>query len=109
MLQEFKSHNYADSKGNPSGGSVSSTGLSIIWQDGPLGQGEERKEPNGAFVETVIAAVTQRIEWYQEVSEGKFQCNENAWAIDRLTEALNHLNNRTERREKEGVEGTHQM
>ena len=57
--------NYDDAEGNPAGGRVEGTGLYISWQNGPLGRGEARKEPNGAFVETVIAAAIQRLEYYQ--------------------------------------------
>jgi len=104
MLAEFTKHNETDENGNPTGGGVSGTGMSIEWQDGPLGRGEERKEPNGAFVETVIAAAKQRIEFYQD---SKFKCRENAVAITKLDEALMWLNKRTADREKREVEGTH--
>ena len=54
--------NDSDDDGNPAGGMVRGVGLFIQWQNGPLGRGDERREPNGAFVETVIAAAKQRIE-----------------------------------------------
>lgn len=106
-MQEFSATNEVDAHGNPAGGRVMGTGLSVIWQDGPLGRGRSRKQPNGAFVETVVAAVVQRLEYYQETSNGKFACDENKWAIDNLQEALAHLNRRTNERESRGVEGTH--
>lgn len=110
MLQEFMAHNVEDLEGNPAGGSVHGLGLTIEWQKGPLGEeGVDRLEPSGAFVETVIAAALQRIHWYQEVGDGKFQCLENTNAIAHLNDALRALNYRTERREREGVEGTHQQ
>ena len=105
MLAEFKANNQVDPSGNPTGGQVSGTGLKIDWQDGPLGRGADRKEPNGAFVETVIAAAKQRIEFYQ--ANAKFACRENAVAITKLDEALMWLNKRTQDREKRGVEGEH--
>ena len=104
MLGEFKFENVVDDSGNPTGGSVRSVGLNIDWQNGPLGRGIDRKEPNGAFVETVIAAVRQRIAFY---NAGKFSCRENSMAITKLDEALMWLDSRTGRREKAGVEGTH--
>jgi hypothetical protein len=107
MRQKFEATNYADSDGNPAGGSVLSTGLSIVWQDGPLGRGEERQEPNGVFVETVIAAALQRIEFYQAAQNGKFKCRENAIAITKLEEALLWLDKRIRDREARDVEGTH--
>jgi hypothetical protein len=96
--------NKEDEKGNPAGGSVLGTGLRIEWQDGPLGRVEERKDPNGAFVETVISAVIQRIEYYQK----KFPCRENAIALTHLETANLWLDKRTKDREERGVEGTHQ-
>ena len=96
MLVDFEAENNLDDKGNPAGGSVSSVGLSIRWQNGPLGRGEDRIEPNGAFVETIIAAAKQRLEYYNET---KFNCEENAKAIMFLDQALIVLNLRTHRRE----------
>lgn len=104
MLDKFTSENKTDENGNPAGGTVRGQGLYIDWQDGPLGRGDDRQAPNGAFVETVIAAVVQRIEHYQA---GKFKCRENALAITKLEEALMWLNKRTADREARQVEGTH--
>ena len=95
-----------DENGNPTGGSVRGTGLAVDWQNGPLGRGEDRKEPNGAFVETVIDAARQRIEFYQA---SQFKCRENAIAITKLEEALLWLNKRTADREKRNVEGEHKI
>ena len=105
MKDKFTAENRDDANGNPAGGKVEGAGLLIEWQNGPLGRGEDRKEPNGAFVETVIAAVIHRIEYYQ--GNNKFRCRENALAVTKLEEALHWLNSRTERREQEGTEGTH--
>lgn len=99
--------NNVDAAGNPTGGRVTGTGILIDWQNGPLGRGDERMIPNGAFVETVISAAKQRIEFYQEASGGKFKCRENALAITKLEEALHWLNSRTMAREARQVEGTH--
>ena len=106
MLGEFKAENHSDANGNPTGGHVEGVGLRIDWQDGPLGRGENRKEPNGAFVETVIAAGKQRVEFYEE---SRFACRENQEAIFHLEEALKILNLRTRRREDRGVEGEHKV
>lgn len=107
MLDKFTAENKDDAAGNPAGGQVRGTGLSIDWQDGPLGRDESRMAPNGAFVETVVAAAKQRIEYYQDASNGKFKCRENAMAITKLDEALLWLNKRTQDREARAVEGTH--
>ena len=96
--------NRLDADGNPAGGYVSGIGISITWQDGPLGRGEDRKDPSGAFVETVISSALQRIQFYQD---GKFKCRENAIAITKLEEALLWLDKRTRDRETRSVEGTH--
>ena len=104
MQDKFEATNDKDEDGNPSGGRVTGTGLTITWQNGPLGRGADRQEPNGAFVETVIASVVNRLEYYQD---SKFKCRENALAITKLEEALHWLNSRTSRRETQEVEGTH--
>ncbi|KKM20390.1 hypothetical protein LCGC14_1646000 [marine sediment metagenome] len=107
MLQEFAANNFTDDEGLPAGGNAISVGLSVEWQRGPLKEGPS-SDPNGAFVETLIAVALQRIEWYQEVNDGKFACDENRWAIECLNEALRHLDRRTKDRQARGVEGTHQ-
>ena len=101
----FEAVNHTDPDGNPAGGYVDGIGLEIVWQNGPLNRGPDRLEPNGAFVETVIAAALQRIEYYQE---SPFRCRENALAITKLEEALHWLNHRTAAREEREVEGTHE-
>ena len=40
MLDRFNAENHLDGDGNPAGGSVNGIGLSITWQDGPLGRGK---------------------------------------------------------------------
>ena len=105
MLGKFKATNNNDDNGNPAGGTVAGVGITINWQDGPLGRDESRIEPNGAFVETVIAAAKQRIEYYNAT---KFKCRENAMAITKLDEALMWLHKRTADREAREVEGTHE-
>jgi len=102
------SSHYTDLDGNPAGGVTWGIGLSIAWQKGPLGRGADRKKPNGAFVEDVIAAALGRIQFYQQTSAGKFACRQNALAITKLKEALFWLNDQTEEREARRVEGTHE-
>lgn len=104
MQQKFTAENYVDNNGNPAGGYASATGLSVTWQNGPLGRGDERQEPNGAFVETLIAVAAQRIEHYQA---SKFRCDKNQDALDHLNTALRLLGERTQEREERKVEGTH--
>lgn len=104
MKQEFAVCENWSEGDNPAGGVVHTVGLDIWWQKGPLGRGDERQEPNGVFVETVIEAAKQRLEYYQST---QFNCQENADAIAALNDALWRLDNRTKRREEEGTEGTH--
>lgn len=99
----FEEH-WNDENDNPAGGVSSGKGFTISWQNGPLGRGEDRKEPNGAFVEDVLQAVIGRIKFYQN---SKFSCVENARALGHLEEAARLLDDRTRERESRGVEGTH--
>ena len=106
MLQHVTGKHLVDEHGNPAGGATTGVGINITWQDGPLGRGKDRKEPNGAFVEGVIAAAVDRLECYQA---SQFRCRENALAITKLQEALQWLQWRTMQRESRAVEGTHQV
>lgn len=108
MQVGFHAKNTTDENGNPTGGVVVGTGFTISWQDGPLGRGEDRKAPNGAFVEDVIVAVMQRIRFYQDANNQKFACAENDRALNHLLKALRSLESRTKSREARGVEGTHE-
>lgn len=108
MKQDFSYSNNVDDDGNPAGGRVQGVGLQIEWQDGPLGRGDDRQEPNGAFVETVLDAVRKRIEFYQTAADGKFACYRNEQAILCIEAALAHQNARTQEREALEVEGTHE-
>ena len=108
-IKDCQIGNKDDLDGNPAGGFVNGTGLEIYWQNGPLGRDADRKVPNGAFVETVLAAVLQRIEYYQTANNGKFNCRENAIAITKIEEAILWLDKRTRDREARRVEGTHNV
>ena len=96
--------NWLDKEGRPAGGVASGVGFAINWQDGPLGQGADRKPPNGAFVEDVLYACLGRLRFYQD---SEFGCDENGDAIGYIVDALNRLEERTRRRIAAGVEGTH--
>lgn len=105
----FQEH-WVDENGNPAGGVATGKGITISYQNGPLGKigTPERKEPNGAFVEDVIAAAKGRFEFYQEASDGKFACEENAECIALCERILEIQVSRTKRRTEAGVEGTHE-
>ena len=104
MNQSFTSHQFTDEAGNPAGGHSYGTGFSVAWQNGPLNRGEDRVDPNGAFVETIISVAADRLEFYQS---SKFVSDYNAGALEHLYEALKILNARTADRESRDVEGTH--
>lgn len=106
--QPIHSEHWTDAVGRPAGGITSGTGLHITWQNGPLrANGEDTPaEPNGAFVEGVIQAALDRLEFYQA---SEFACVENAEAIFFLKEALDSCSARTAAREARGVEGTHSL
>lgn len=106
MQQLITFNNWEDDNGNPAGGYVQGAGIKIDWQNGPLVVAGERREPTGAFVEGVIGAALQRLEYYQTT---RFRCRENALAITKLEEALHWLQARTADREARGVEGTHEV
>lgn len=117
----IQAKNNKDAEGSPSGGSVLLTlvgeagtypGLVINWQDGPRGQATNPdgsptlEDPNGAFVEDVIWAALQRLEYFQD---SKYRCRENALAITKLEEALFILKDRQLSRSWRGVEGKHEV
>lgn len=106
MKRGIYEEHWVDGNKAPAGGVSSGRGFAISWQNGPLGIGKERKEPNGAFVEDVLEAVKGRIDFYQN---SPFKCNYNEMAILCIEEALGYLNRRTNDREARGVEGTHQQ
>lgn len=104
--QPITSNHFSDANGAPAGGTTFAPGLCIGWQNGPLAVDGTRKEPNGCFVETVIRAAIDRLEYYQQ---SKFKCDYNDWAIEHLKTALDFCAARTADREKRGVEGTHKQ
>lgn len=87
--------------GNPTGGFTDMANTRINWQDGILVDGLK----NGAFVEDVITAAIQRLEYFQN---SKFNCQENADAITSLQDALSALETRTKARVEQGVENTYE-
>jgi hypothetical protein len=106
MQQDFKQQHWVDGENNPAGGVTSGNGFTISWQNGPLAMNGYRCEPNGAFVEDVIAAAIGRINFYQA---SRFHSEYNAVALDHLYQALNALNSRTKDRGARGVEGSHHL
>ncbi|MES2367806.1 MAG: hypothetical protein V4563_18155 [Pseudomonadota bacterium] len=110
--------NSFDSDGNPSGGNVylkvdkngdtDFPALVVNWQDGPRGQGEGQPlaEPNGAFVEDVLWAALQRLEFF---NESKYRDRGNSLAITHIEQALQALKDRQLERSHRNVEGKHEV
>ncbi len=71
----------------------------VVFQNGPI----REVGVNGVHNEDLIAIVIDRIEGFQS---GDYECSENQTALQHLRDALEALNDRTESREKRGVEGT---
>ena len=104
--QPLLSSHFNDASGAPAGGTTYAPGLCIGWQNGPLAVDGTRKDPNGCFVETVIRAAIDRLEYYQS---SRFASDYNDRAIVHLNAALAECAARTADREKRGVEGTHKQ
>ena len=104
MRSEIIENHVSDEQGRPAGGTTTGRGFTIEWQNGPLAVDGVRREPNGAFVEDVIAAAIGRIEFYQR---SPFACQENDNALANLIRAAWELDQRTKSRQARGVEGTH--
>lgn len=112
--------NKTDENENPTGGFVrlivtsESDGnthetpvLQVLWQDGPRGQEDGTlAAPNGAFVEDVIYAAIQRLEFFQG---SKYQSDYNAQAINNLKSALEALDSRSKARAEAGTLGKHEV
>lgn len=112
--------NRLDGNGNPTGGDVrldldyqgderpEFPAVYIRWQDKPRNQegSDQLLAPNGAFVEDVLWAALQRLEYF---NEGKFRCRENSIAITKIEEALFILKDRQLSRSERGVEGKHEV
>lgn len=100
----IESHHWNDGDGNPAGGHVFGTGFSIAWQRGTTVMADGSQERNGAFVSEILAAVLNRIEYYQST---KFKCEANNEAMSHINKALDALAKRRESRKERGVEDTH--
>ena len=109
----FNEH-WTDSDENPAGGFSSGDYFAISWQNGPLGRigTADRREPNGAFVETVLQAIIDRAQLLLDYPPHRF-ISENMKSdgvkfVAHLRKANEILDSRTKRRAKAGTEGTHE-
>ena len=115
--ERLKAHNYVDVDNNPTGGRVMLLNepayseddelIKIQWQDGPRKREDGSLKPaNGAFVEDVIWAALQRLEFF---NEGKYRDRANSIAITHLEQALQALKDRQLERSFRGVEGEYKV
>lgn len=89
-------------------GVTEETGRALANQAGLRlpGDPDTRLEPNGAFVETLVAIALDRVDYYQG---SKFSSEYNRVAREHLVAALEALNARTADRDARQVEGTHAL
>ncbi len=90
-----------DTTSNPSKFVPSHTELSILFQNGPIGEGGNGI--NGVTHEALLAIVADRLRGFQV---GPYSCKANACALTHIEEAMHWLQQRTLERMRRGVEGT---
>lgn len=99
----IRSRHHVDANGNPAGGYAHGVGLCVNFQDGPRGTpGGELKPANGAFVEDLMVAAIDRLEFFQG---SQFRHDKNQEAIGHLYAALTALQDRATARAARGVLG----
>lgn len=100
----LRCRNYFDADGNPAGGYAHGPGLCATFQDGPRGRAADGSlEPaNGAFVEDLLVAAAQRLEFFQR---SRFKHEKNQAALDYIYSAINAMNARATERAQRGVLG----
>lgn len=74
----------------------------VSFQNGPI----KEVGVNGVMNEDLMAIVIDRLEGFQS---GSYECSENQTALEHMRAALEVSNDRTAKREKRGVEGTHTL
>ena len=79
---------------------IPATYMSILFQNGPI----QEVGVNGVTHESLLAVVIHRLKCFQE---GPFACKENEMALLKIQEAMHWMQQRTLRRIRAGVEGTH--
>jgi len=96
-----------NSTSNPSGLFVGAPGdpcemATILFQHGPIS--EDGVGVNGLTHEALLDILADRLRAFQK---GPYACKENACALTHLEEAMHWLQQRTLKRMRRGVEGTH--
>jgi hypothetical protein len=102
--QSFKpiNQNWTNEDGTHAGGVSTGIGVTICWQHGGL----DVAGRNGAFLLEVLDMCKQQLEYYQN---SKYACEENADALTSLEECIAHLESRKNRRQSQGILGTHEL
>lgn len=93
--------NWTNEDGSHAGGVSTGVGFTIAWQRGPLTEAGR----NGAFLIEVLESCRCQLQYFQM---SKYACDENLKALEHLDEAIFALKSRRDRRQAEGVLGTHQ-
>lgn len=88
-------------------GHVYETEFGVLrFQHGPITSSNPR---NGLFNEDLLTVLIDRLNYFQnEHAGGEFTCPENQDAIDHLLAAKTALEQRTQKRVAQGVEGRHE-
>lgn len=94
--------NFVTPEGFHDGGVAYGQGFTICWQRGPT----KENGRNGAFLIEVLKACEAQLAHYQD---GRFACQENALALEKLCEAIASLEARRDRRIEAGTHGTTQV
>ncbi len=114
----LRADNKLDENENPTGGEVNLhvtkhgdeefPALIVNWQDGPRGTADDGTltDPNGAFVEDVLWAALQRLEFF---NNSKYRDRANSMAITHIEQALQALKDRQLERSYRNVEGKHEV
>ncbi|HDR3493947.1 TPA: hypothetical protein QCN73_005547 [Bacillus wiedmannii] len=76
--------------------------INIKFQEGPI----QENGVNGAQIEEVIQVLHDRLQGFQN---GGFPCNENTMAMHHLKRAKEWLDERTRKRQVQGVEGKYEQ
>ena len=92
-------HHYRINSVSQDGTDTEKTFGEIAFQNGPI----KENGVNGIHNEDLLVIVIDRLEGFQS---GEYACKENAVALKLITETLIALNERTQKRQDRGVEGT---
>lgn len=92
---QWQAHHWTDNEGMPDGGVSYGVGFTIAWQRGSL----LKNGRNGAFLIEVLEACLDEL----KNKHKQFPCQENVEAIFNLTDCIDVLKSRLERRKQEGI------